>query len=56
MEMTRFEWDDGKDRLNQEKHGVSFSLAQLAFADPNRVLAEDTRHSTREERATVSAR
>ena len=50
MEMTRFEWDDGKDGLNQEKHGVSFSLAQRAFADPNRVLAEDTRHSTQEER------
>src|SRR5450759_1437030 len=50
MEMTRFEWDDGKDRLNQEKHGVSFSLAQFAFADSNRVLAEDTRHSTQEER------
>ena len=26
-----FEWDSYKDALNQEKHGVSFALAQLAF-------------------------
>jgi len=24
-----FEWDAAKDELNQEKHGVSFALAQL---------------------------
>lgn len=26
-----FEWDSSKDKLNQEKHGVSFALAQLVF-------------------------
>jgi len=41
MDKTRFDWDGEKDRLNQEKHGISFSLAQLAFADPKRVIAED---------------
>ena len=41
MEMTRFEWDEGKDRLNQEKHGVSFALAQHAFADSRRVICAD---------------
>ena len=50
MEMTRFEWDDDKDRSNQEKHGVSFSVAQLAFADPHRVIAHDMSHSTQEKR------
>jgi uncharacterized protein len=50
MEMTRFEWDDDKDRSNQDKHGVSFSLAQLAFADPHRVIAHDTSHSAHEKR------
>ena len=50
MEMTRFEWDDDKDRANRDKHGVSFSLAQLAFADPHRVIAHDTSHSAQEKR------
>jgi uncharacterized DUF497 family protein len=51
--MTRrsdFEWDFAKDRLNQEKHGVSFALAQLAFLDHNRVILEDLEHSDDEKR------
>jgi len=50
MNKTRFEWDDVKDAENQEKHGVGFSLAQYAFADSNRVIAEDLVHSTEEQR------
>ena len=45
-----FEWDAGKDRENQRKHSVPFALAQHAFADPRRVIAEDTRHSARDQR------
>ena len=45
-----FEWDDKKDRFNQEKHGVSFALAQLAFLDDNRVILEDLEHSNGEKR------
>jgi hypothetical protein len=41
-----FEWDSNKDALNQEKHGVSFSLAQLAFLDHNRVILEDLEHNS----------
>ena len=48
--MTRFEWDPGKDRGNQRKHGVAFGAAQHAFADPKRVIAEDARHSVTEKR------
>jgi hypothetical protein len=33
---STFEWDDAKDHLNQEKHGVTFAAAQLAFLDPLR--------------------
>lgn len=36
--MTRFEWDDEKDRINQVKHRVGFYLAQYAFTDPQRVI------------------
>lgn len=32
------------------KHGVSFAAAQLAFADPRRVIAEDLSHSRSERR------
>jgi uncharacterized DUF497 family protein len=35
---------------NQEKHGLSFSEAQYAFADPNRVIAKDLSQSDEEER------
>ncbi|WP_069472056.1 BrnT family toxin [Candidatus Marithrix sp. Canyon 246] len=41
---TNFEWDENKN------HNVSFETAQYAFADPNRVLAEDINHSQNEKR------
>lgn len=50
MKKVRFEWDTIKDNLNQEKHGVSFRLAQYAFLDPNRIIAKDLKHSKEEER------
>jgi uncharacterized DUF497 family protein len=50
MDKTRFEWDSAKDGLNQQKHGVSFSFAQHAFADPRRVILLDEEHSDAEQR------
>lgn len=50
MAKPSFEWDARKDAANQTKHGVPFVLAQHAFADPQRVIAEDAMHSTREQR------
>jgi uncharacterized protein len=50
MKKTRFEWDANKDAENQKKHGISFVLAQYAFADPRRVIAEDLAHSETEKR------
>ncbi|MFI5395992.1 MAG: BrnT family toxin [Candidatus Binatia bacterium] len=50
MAKVRFEWNAQKDQENQRKHGVSFRKAQLAFADPNRVIAEDLSHSASEKR------
>jgi len=50
MAKAQFEWDPGKDRENQEKHGVAFAVAQFAFADPKRVIAEDLSHSSTEKR------
>jgi uncharacterized DUF497 family protein len=45
-----FEWDDAKDQSNRGKHGVRFVLAQKAFLDPNRIIAENVRHSVSEKR------
>lgn len=50
MSMESFEWDPEKDLVNQAKHGVSFAEAQVAFADPDRVIAEDLYHSHSEKR------
>ena len=47
---VRFEWDEEKNRANQEKHSVSFEEAQYAFADPRRVIVEDLEHSAEEQR------
>ncbi|HVY24375.1 MAG TPA: BrnT family toxin [Steroidobacteraceae bacterium] len=50
MNKTLFEWDEKKDAENRRKHGIDFSLAQYAFADPHRVIAEDALHSKDEQR------
>ncbi|MDO9047720.1 MAG: BrnT family toxin [Methylobacter sp.] len=50
MPKTKFEWDTEKDTLNQEKHGISFAVAQYAFADPLRIIAKNESHSQSEER------
>ncbi len=49
-QIANFQWDDAKDAANQRKHGVSFEAAQIAFLDPNRVIAEDLAHSRSEKR------
>jgi uncharacterized protein len=48
MKKATFEWDEGKDKENQAKHGISFLTAQQAFLDPRRVIAEDVTHRTEE--------
>ncbi|GBD97878.1 hypothetical protein BMS3Abin06_02782 [bacterium BMS3Abin06] len=50
MALTKFEWDEKKNKENQKKHGLSFEIAQYAFADPNRIIAEDLSHSDKENR------
>jgi len=45
LRSVKFEWDPGKDRSNQEKHGVSFLEAYTAFGDPLARTVADPRHS-----------
>jgi uncharacterized protein len=48
--LSDFEWDSDKDLINQRKHGVSFSTAQLAFMDHHRIILKDIDHSSDETR------
>jgi uncharacterized protein len=48
--MSDFEWDHAKNNVNRVKHGIGFDLAQHAFLDPLRVIAEDLDHSGAEQR------
>ncbi len=50
MKQAYFEWDSKKDKENQKKHGIAFQMAQYAFADPCRIIAEDLTHSNKEKR------
>ena len=50
MVSPNFEWDDYKNILNYTKHGVTFELAQHAFADAKRIIAKDITHSNSEDR------
>ena len=40
-----YEWDPGKDRINQRKHGVSFREACTVFLDSLAATVDDPRHS-----------
>ncbi len=50
MAKARFDWDPLKDQENLKKHGVAFAMAQIAFADTRRVIAEDQSHRRSEPR------
>jgi uncharacterized DUF497 family protein len=46
MRDTDVEWDDDKNEINKREHeGMSFELAQLVFADPNRLERLDRSES-----------
>ena len=46
----RFEWDERKNRINIQKHGVSFEEAQTVFLDENALRFFDPDHSEDEDR------
>lgn len=45
-----FKWDKRKNRINIEKHGVSFEEAKSVFYDENAIEFYDFEHSKNEER------
>nr|WP_200892322.1 BrnT family toxin [Aliterella atlantica] len=46
----KFEWDERKARVNEQKHGVSFTEAETVFYDENARLLYDAEHSSEEDR------
>ena len=44
-----FEYDEIKNRINIEKHGISFENAALVFIDRQRIEIYDERHSLQDE-------
>lgn len=53
MKDLRFEWDENKNRINKEKHNVSFDEAQTVFYDENALVIDDPEHSEGEERFII---
>ena len=48
-----FEWNDRKARINQHKHGVTFTEACTVFGDPLALTIGDPDHSPDEERSVT---
>ena len=46
----KFSWDENKERINQQKHGISFELAAKVFNDEFRLEEYDAEHSILEDR------
>lgn len=49
----RFEWDVEKEKINIQKHGLSFGEASLVFADSRAIYISDPDHSEGEIREIV---
>ena len=46
----KFSWDDKKNKINKNKHNVSFEEAETAFYDESGRVIPDPDHSQSEER------
>lgn len=48
--MFYFDWDENKNRINLEKHGITFEEASTVFFDDRAILFDDPEHSIDEDR------
>ena len=48
--MYYFDWDENKNRINLEKHGIAFEEASTVFFDDRAILFDDPEHSIDEDR------
>jgi len=47
--VRKFEWDENKNRININKHGISFQTACRVVLDPDSIELNDLHHSTAKE-------
>ena len=48
--MYYFDWDENKNRINLEKHGITFEEASTVFFDDRAIIFDDPEHSIDEDR------
>ncbi|MBR1477018.1 MAG: BrnT family toxin [Lachnospiraceae bacterium] len=48
--MYSFAWDDNKNKINIEKHGIGFNEASSVFYDEAAIMFDDPEHSEEEDR------
>lgn len=53
MNNITFEWDANKNRINQDKHKISFEEAKTVFYDFEALVIDDPEHSEEEERFII---
>ena len=53
MKSIRFEWDENKNRINRDKHGISFGEAKTVFYDLEALVIDDPEHSDEEDRFII---
>ena len=53
MDKIRFEWDEKKNQINIDKHGISFEEAMTVFYDPDALVTHDEDHSDDEDRFLI---
>ena len=54
--ITGFDWDAGNGRKSADKHDVSQAEAESIFFNDPLIVAEDTKHSHREQRLNALGR
>lgn len=50
----KFEWDEAKNQINQEKHGISFEMAAYVFQDEHYIEMYDFEHSDADEERFIA--
>lgn len=53
MEYLNFEWDPNKNKINQNKHKISFEEASTVFFDESALVIDDPEHSQEEDRFII---
>ena len=53
MKEIKFTWDENKNRINQNKHKLSFEEAKTVFYDEEAIVFDDPEHSENEERFLI---